>query len=89
MLSIGQSHSLNQETNLPKRWIIKARGKVIEGKEKEILSGDKEGETADSKSGKNKKDRKKKCIKKIVYYESDASSSSPKEDDNNDSKTVK
>jgi hypothetical protein len=36
--------------------------------EKEILSGDKEGETVDPGFIKNKKDgKKKKCIKKIVY----------------------
>jgi hypothetical protein len=44
----------------------KGKGKVTNEKEKEILSGDKEGETVDSGSGKTKKDGKKKHIKKIV-----------------------
>jgi hypothetical protein len=48
---------------------------VTDKKEKEILSGYKERETADSRSGKTKKDVKKKRIKEIVYYDSDASSS--------------
>jgi hypothetical protein len=63
----------------------KGKGKVANEKEKEILFGNKEGETVDFGSGKNKKDtkkkkkKKKKRIKKIVYYGSDVSSSSPKE----------
>jgi hypothetical protein len=64
----------------------KGKGKVTNKKEKEILSGDKEGESVDSGSDMNKKDKKKKCIKKIIYYDSDTSSSSPKEDDDNNSK---
>jgi hypothetical protein len=71
----------------------KGKRKVIDDKEKEILLGDKEGETIDSRSGKTKKDGKKKQrIKKIVYYDSDVPSSSPNEDDDDSSfkkKTVK
>jgi hypothetical protein len=71
---------------LPEEMHPKGKGKVTDEKE-EILSGDKEGETVDSRSGKTKKDgKKKKRIMKIVYCDSDASSSSPKEDNDNDSK---
>jgi hypothetical protein len=69
----------------------KSKGKVTDEKEKDILSGDKEGETIDSGSNKTKKDGKKKHIKKIVYYDNKASSFSPKEDNTIESKkkTVK
>jgi hypothetical protein len=63
----------------------KGKGKVTD-KEKEILFGDKEGETVYYGSDKTKKDgKKKKCVKKIVYYDSNVSSSSPKEKDDDSS----
>jgi hypothetical protein len=70
----------------------KGKRKVTDDKEKEILLGDKEGETIDSGSGKTKDGKKKQRIKKIVYYDSDVPSSSPNEDDDDSSfkkKTVK
>jgi hypothetical protein len=61
----------------------KGKKKVTDEKEKEILSGDKEGKTVDSRSGKTKKDMKKKRIKKIMYYVGDLFSNAMNQEQGN------